>query len=253
MVLLVALPTDRELSRRLALDGSLLIGAALVVWSLPWADEVNCGALVCAVGTGSGAAWVLVAPRPASRLRSIVPRLRAADALVVASGLAAWLMVHRWALVSSPSAALKLFLPGYDNALHFLMFDTLRQHSGPLYADGSSYPQGFHALVASYAQLGLPADRGGVDGLVAFAHGTAVVVVLGTVTAHRRRLLARRRASPASGGSSSRGAGDHRFIWEPGPKLIEQGFGNFGPRGSRPRAPSSWPSRHHRLHAPEMS
>ena len=84
-VLVLLVPTSRELPRRVLLAGCLLLGWSQVLWWWPLAvGEPGRVTLGLAVLAGALAAWVGAAEHPGARARRLRPRLRPAD---VALGL----------------------------------------------------------------------------------------------------------------------------------------------------------------------
>jgi hypothetical protein len=235
--LLAVVPTSPDLSRRIALNGSVLVGWVPVLWWVRWPFEVSHGALVVAVVVGALTFLVTSSPEPRLVLRSLLPHCRAIDSLMVLAGVLALTCMSRWAFVGSPHAALVALLPGADNYAHFHMFATIREYGATTTAlggkgDGSGwafdeYPQGFHALAATLSELTHPHMTTGADSLVAYTQVVSLVVVVSMVVlvaavvslpGLRQRPMV---ALPAVVFTCA------AFLWEPGPKLLADGFANF--------------------------
>jgi hypothetical protein len=236
-VLLAAVPTAPDLSRRLAVNGSVLVGWSPVLWWVRWPVAVDHGALVVALAAGGLAALLTASDRPGRAARGLAPRVHAVDTLLLAAGALALTCTARWAFAGSPRQALAALLPGADNYAHFHMFSTLRAYGATTRAigdagDGSGwgfdeYPQGFHALAATLSELMHPALRTGPDALLAYTQVVSVAVVLGLVVLTaavvslpglRQRPLVTLPAVVLTWAA---------FLWEPGQDLLADGFANF--------------------------
>jgi hypothetical protein len=163
-VLILALPTSRNLSRRILLAGCLLFGWVPVLWwwRLPLGDLGHAGLLLAGTA-GLLAGWVVGGPDPVRRLGRIVPRFRLVDLFpIVAGGVAAWVM-GTWLQVRTGIGALSLLVPGWDFSVHVFITAMIRIHGVtmdtlPPPPDGSGwaanqYPQGFHAVAATLIEL----------------------------------------------------------------------------------------------------
>lgn len=231
----LAIPSSRELARRVAVVGCVALGAAPLLW---WFAVPDIGAtrfgVVVAILVGGLAGWVALGDAR-SRLRRLLPRLRSVDAVAaVGVALAAWTL---WPLLGARDgqAALSAMLAGWDYAAHFDMAEMIRRYGvvisqapgGPWqYAD---YPQGFHAAAATLMEVTVGRVLGSPEAeLVGFARATALVCLLALATlvaalvalpALRRRPLA---AAPLVALVVL------AFTWGPGGgHLIAGGFPNF--------------------------
>src|SRR3954451_2971391 len=183
LVILVAVPSSPYLSRRLALNGSLLLGWTPVLWWVDWPVTVNHGGVVLAFGTTALVVHGVRSNVGPTVARRLVPTCRPADILIPLSGLAALLVVSRLAFAHSAPRVLTILLGGFDNAAHFGMFLMLRTQRATLDALGSapdgsrwtyaSYPQGFHAVVATVADLLAPRVGSGSHELMTYGHSVA--------------------------------------------------------------------------------
>lgn len=161
VLLAVALPTSRELSRRVVLVGTIGLGWVPVLWWLPAGP--GRATLLLAGLAGGVAGYVLHGPGRALRARTLVPRVRAVDALPVLAAGAAAVVVLPWLTVASPDSALSLLMSGWDHSAHYDIVRMQRLHGGTLGQLGAaplgdtwsygSYPQGFHSLAATVMEL----------------------------------------------------------------------------------------------------
>jgi hypothetical protein len=237
VLLIVAVPVAPGLARRLSVNGALVLGWVPLSWLVRWPIEVNHGALLVAVGLAALTAWVAGAAQPREALRRLVPTVARVDSVVLVAGVCALVTVRPWLEAGSARQTLRLLIPGYDNAGHFDMFLMLRTHGATIDTlgaapDGSrwtydGYPQGFHALLATYGDLALPRIGTPDSELVLYAHAMGGVVVLATavlvatvcaVPVLRDRPWA---LLPAAVLVMS------AFLWEPGPRLLADGFASF--------------------------
>src|SRR4051794_20585950 len=93
--ILLAVPSSPHLSRRLALNGSLVFGWSPVLWWVHWPVSVNHGGAVLALGAAALAFLGVTSNRGPRAPGRVVPTCRAADLLIPLSGLAAFLVVSR--------------------------------------------------------------------------------------------------------------------------------------------------------------
>lgn len=191
LVLTLAAPTSRHLSRRVVYAASLLFGLVPVLWwwDVPWGAVGRAGTLL-AVGAGALATTTLWegtggAPR---RVRALVPRFCAGDVVVLGAVTATVWVTSSWLRVSTGAAALGALVPGWDNSAHFDMVQMLRRYGVtvdqlPLAPFGEhwkfvEYPQGYHAVVATVVELMASPGLGSPDAeLVAYVHAEALVLV----------------------------------------------------------------------------
>jgi hypothetical protein len=235
--LLATLPSAVDLSRRVALNGAWLLGWSPVLWWVDLGHAVDRGALVLAAGVWAVTTIVVGSTGRRERLRAMVPVVGFVDALPLLGGLVALAMSWTWAFPASPKDALRALLPGVDNVAHFHMFATIRAYGAttsalPPAPDGTGwsfdgYPQGFHALAATVSEMVQPQLDVGPAALEAYTRAFSLLLVLGTVvlTAAAVSLPGlRRRPLVALPLVTLTWAA---FLWEPGQKLLADGFGNF--------------------------
>lgn len=238
-LLVLAVPTSRYLSRRVLLALVFLFGLAPLLWWLPFPITTmgRATALVASVAGALGA-WVAYGADKRSRLRQMIPEIRAIDSLpVIVVILSAGSLVNFFRVRTSLDA-LTLLTMSWDNASHFDMYYMLRTHGriiGALGAspDGSAwqfhnYPQGYHAAVTLLSELvkgPLAADLEGE--LVSYTIISAVVstLVASMVAAALCSIpMFRRRFSIAAPVVIFVAAG---WIYGPGAAATMHGFQNF--------------------------
>lgn len=162
--LLLAVPSSSLLSRRIFLNLLIFMGLVPLIW---WVPErligIDHGSIVLALSAGCLGAWICVGGSAGRRLRELLPKFQGIDLVplfgAALSAAALWTML--W--VSNSADALSLFLTRWDYQSHFNIFGMLREHGGvipviPRISPGvgwgfAEYPQGFHALVATLAEL----------------------------------------------------------------------------------------------------
>lgn len=188
-LLVLLVPTSRELPRRILLAGCLLLGWSQVLWWWPLqVGEPGRVTLGMAVLAGAVAAWVGAAEHPGARLRRLGPRLRPADlalALPVGIGIAC---TGPWLAAKTPTQTMGMLLGGWDNVAHFSMVHMIRRFGVtvdalPPPAPGAtwqfaSYPQGFHTVAAGLIELLIgPGDATLAAELTAYTRAMALVVI----------------------------------------------------------------------------
>lgn len=190
VLLVLAVPTSRELSRRVLLAGCVVLGWVPVAWWLPLEGigRVTVGLVVLAAALG---AWVGSGDRPLQRLRSLVPRWRAVDLLLPVVALVGLVQLAPWLRSKSSGQTLGILFDGWDNSAHFAMVAMIRRFGAtadalPAPAFGGrwqfdSYPQGFHAVVAALVELRSGPVPGDVAAeLLAYSQAGALVVIVAT-------------------------------------------------------------------------
>ncbi len=194
VLLVLLVPTSRELTRRVLLAGCLLLGWTPVLWwfDLPLgaAGRASTGLVLLAAALGF---WVGTAEHPLRRARTLIPRVRAVDLMLPATvALGVWTL-WPWLPDRTSDEMLATLMQGWDHVAHFSMVHGIRLHGvtadvlAPPAGGGnwqfSSYPQGFHAAVAGAQEL-LAGPRPGdlAAELVGYGRGLAVVLIGATVT-----------------------------------------------------------------------
>jgi hypothetical protein len=192
-LVLIMIPISRSLSLRIVFSVVILAGTAPIMW---WVSGpvpgLNRGTVVLALAaaalTAAASYWVLTR-RP---VRAFLPQFHAVDGLPVLSAVASLWVVQGFISVRSVEQALHLLTQSWDFAPHFNMYNMIRNHGAvlavlPASPDGgpwsaATYPQGFHALVATLAEV-VAGGRAGDVGqeVVLFCRLVGVVTVLGTL------------------------------------------------------------------------
>jgi hypothetical protein len=234
---LCLLPSSSSFARRVALNGSLLIGASPVLWWVEWPVPLDHGALLLALSV----AWLVFvttsSPSFAAGCRALLPTWRRSDWLVVVAALAGLVATRRWAFPGSSREALTTLLPGIDNVAHFQIFSTMRAEGASIGAlgragDGGTwafdfYPSGFHALVATLADLASPASAGDASGLAAYTQGVSAVVVLGMLVLVGSIVSLPRLGDRPLIALPVVTLSVMAYLWEPGQKALADGFALF--------------------------
>lgn len=228
-VLVLLVPTSRELARRVLFAGCLLLGWTPLLWwtSLPVGPV---GRVTIELTVLAGVVGAAAAVRP----RALLPRVRTADVMLpLTAALGTWTL-WPWLMAKSAQQTLGLLMTGsWDNVAHFSMVHTVRLHGVTVDTLGggwqfANYPEGFHTVVASVQELltgpipgGLAAELGG------YTRGVGVVVIGATLTVVagvcalpplRRRPVV---AVPAAALAAS------VFLLGPGGQAVENAFSNF--------------------------
>lgn len=238
-LLLLLVPTSRELSRRVLLGGCVVLGWTQLLWwqPLPLGEFGRVTAVLALLAAGLSG-WVAAGERPLSRLRRLVPRVRVVDLLAPVAATLAAVVLAPWLQERTHTQTLGLLLGGYDNSAHFSMVHMIRRFGvtvdalGPA-PDGArwqfdAYPQGFHTVVAAIVELVAgpsPGDLG--RELTGYSHAVAIFAV-GVVAL----LVAGFCALPALRNRPGIAVPVSAFVTTvvvvgPGAHAIEGGIGNF--------------------------
>lgn len=194
VALWVLTPSAPTLSRRVALNGAIALGALPLLW---WVGSPPLGSVgrVGVVLALLSAAVVFCAILGGEPRRRLVPEFALADSAVAASGaFGLWFFLPFFTPrddVSTLASLVQAF--GGDNVAHFDMFEMIRRTlvTGPDWpepTDGSVfayivYPQHFHVLAAMAADGWSGVGTGGIPEEVAlFGIGTALVLTAALVT-----------------------------------------------------------------------
>jgi len=193
-LLAIGIPSARDLTRRLAINGVVILGFLPIAWWIPWSADwgiTHSGVLLGGV-LGSLVAWAIIGGR---RSIVIVPVLgRSVIALAITAAFLAWFF-RQFFVYTEGLFGISLLRQafGNDNVAHFDMFEMIRRYgsAGPTWPDPTDgttfayvpYPQHFHALVAQVAELvGGPTLLPPADEVGLFLIGSAVVIMGGIVT-----------------------------------------------------------------------
>lgn len=194
VLIVLAVPTSRILSRRLLLAGCLFFGWVPVLywWDLP-TGGIGRSALLVAVVAAALVGWLVIAREPMLRARLLLPRLRLVDALPLLAGLAAAGVLWKWLQAKSGTSAMAMLTAGWDNSAHYSMTHSIRIHgvtaqglptpesAGQVYHfDG--YPQSFHATVAGLMELvGSPTPGSADAEITTYTQAVGLVVLTAVV------------------------------------------------------------------------
>jgi hypothetical protein len=236
--LIVLLPTARHFSLRVLLNGLLTLGFTPLTW---WVPEhflgVDHGTALMAVAAGLLVLWVFSPRAVVPRLRRLVPRVQPVDAIPVLAGGIAVLSLMTMLTVRSASDALTLMTSRWDYQSHFSIFYMVRSHgtvipmiphSSPGVTWGfSEYPQAFHALLATFADVIRPVDTNLDAELVSYLNLQAIVSVLTVilVVAGLCALPAVRRCPVIMAPVVAAATG--AWVYGPGSIPVYEGFANF--------------------------
>ena len=190
--LALAVPTSRELSRRVLLAGCVIIGWFPLAWWIPMrVGAFGRGTLLLAALAGGLVGWLLAGEDPRLRARTLLPRTRLVDAWPVAFGVGTAAVLAPWLHVDNASSALAMLARGWDHSAHFGMTEMTRSHgvSVPGLGPGPSaehwayahYPQGYHALAATVMELVSPEPGSSSTEIVLYAHAMGTIEVVGMV------------------------------------------------------------------------
>jgi hypothetical protein len=139
-VLALAVPTSRQLSRRVLLAGCLLIGWLPLAWWHAWpsAAAPGRGTVLLATLAGGLAVGVAGARDWRNRALSLVPSFRLVHALPFVAGAGSAMVLSPWLSATSPASALSMLAAGWDHSAHFAMTEMNRQHGVVKSALGSA-------------------------------------------------------------------------------------------------------------------
>ena len=169
----LALPSSRSLSRRIALNLAIVAGVVPILWWTPWpADGAARSGVVCGILVGAVVCLAVWSPRTRALLP---PRLRAVDAILpVVVVICGAIFAPFFAVTSGPiSVAMLTQVTGGDAIGHFHVFEMIRRTgqaivwSSPVGSSStfaySFYPEHFHSLAVFAAQLWGGAGVGSID------------------------------------------------------------------------------------------
>lgn len=190
-LVVLAVPTSRQLSRRILLAGCVFFGWVPVLywWDLPVGEFGRSTPILAAVAAAL-AGWIAVGDHPMQRLRGLAPRLRVVDLLPFVAALASTAVLWKWIQAKSGLGALAIMIPGWDHSAHYAMTHSIRLHGvttqGLSDAAGAGspfdgYPQSFHAAVASVMELLGPVFPGSAESEISLytqAVGLALVAAV---------------------------------------------------------------------------
>lgn len=188
-ILIFCFPTARELSKRVLYSGLILLGLAPLTWWLPERIiGIDHGTLLLGIAGGALASYIFSARPAAHRIRELLPTAKWIDAVPFAAAALSALSVGSMITLRAPLAALTFMTSRWDFQSHFDIYYMLRTHGEaiptiPPPATNTSwgfaeYPQGFHALLATIAELLRPRPTTLESDLVAFMNIQGLLVAL---------------------------------------------------------------------------
>jgi hypothetical protein len=192
-LLVLALPTARQLSWRITIAGATLFGAVPLLWWIPLPPGVpHWGPLLFALLISGITVRILGSDNRRACLKSLLPSASKADCYLLVAALFAAIALAPYFLVFTGPQALGVLLTSWDNSSHFDMYNMLRHHGTvipmtDLPAEGRSwsfieYPQGFHAAVATMAELVIGPEPGTLaQELVVYSRLSSLVAVVSAV------------------------------------------------------------------------
>lgn len=237
-LLVLLVPTSRDLCRRILLAGCLLLGFIPLLWWWPLPvgglGRVTIGLALLAGGLG---AWVGWGAHPLRRAALLIPRLRVVDLAVPVSVGVGLVMLQTWLQVKTTRQTLGMLMSGWDNSAHFSMVYSIRRRGvtvdmlapptgGNWQFD--SYPQGFHSTIATLVEVMVGPVVGDVGSeLLLYSQAVALLVIAVTtmlVAGFCALPALRRRPGIAAPVAAFVAA---VFYFGPGATSIQGGIGNF--------------------------
>jgi hypothetical protein len=238
LLAVLAVPTSRQLSRRILLSVCLAFGWIPLLWWAPLpVGEIGRATLLLAALVGALGGWVAGGPWR-SRLRRLVPRCAVVDAYPPVLVLCTGWVLYPWLKPKSGAESLSLLMDGWDHSAHFSTVHMIRETgvtvdmasppaSGGVWAF-ASYPQSFHAVTATVIELFAGPRVGDISAeLSAFCQSIALVTMclVGMLVAGVCALPVLRRrpmvALPLATFVAS------VLVLGPGANAIQEGFVNF--------------------------
>lgn len=192
-LLLLAVPTFQELSWRIIVAGAMLFGALPLLWWIPNPQGLfNWGFVLLAMLASGLTLRVLGSANRRAALRSMLPSVTKADYHLVIAALIATVALAPFIFVFTGQQALSVLLTSWDNSSHFNMYNMLRSHGAVIPMAGvpeegrvwsfTEYPQGFHAIMATMAELVVGPEPGSMSQeLVSYSRLSALVAVAAAV------------------------------------------------------------------------
>jgi hypothetical protein len=189
-LIVLMVPTSRDLCRRVLLAGCLLLGWTPLLW---WWDlpvgSFGRASIGLALIAGGTLAWVGWSERPGRRALLLLPRPRAVDLMIPLTAGVAMVVLQPWLQMKSATQTLALLMGGWDNVAHFSMVHSIRgtgvtvDELPPPTGGGTwqffSYPQGFHADVATIIEVMAGPVRGDIAAeLLAYSRAVALLVII---------------------------------------------------------------------------
>ena len=239
ILLVLASPVSRSLSRRILISGSIVLGWMPILWWIPLPAAFDRMALFVAIASGALAALLVHIATVSGSWKVIFPRLRSVDSIPFVTGALALWVAAPFLTARDNLAALSLLMKsGWDHVAHFHMVRLLSSQ-GSVYPTfgaspdgsnwiGSIYPKHFHALVSSV--IGLLNEQHHLSDAVSpssYSVGVAVVVIASVVTlaAGVAQLPTLQRSPWVAGGLA--GLVVAAYLFGAGTTAFSAGFPNF--------------------------
>lgn len=192
-LVLLLLPLGWTFSQRILLSIVGLAGSAPFMWwfksDVPYLDR---GTVTLGLAAAALVGTLLYTPMRGLSFRRFLPEFRGVDILPLAAAAVSTWVVQGLLFTKTLESTLNILVRSWDYAPHFNMFQMIRSHGAviPVLSppdDGTqwsavSYPQGYHSILASLAEIVAGSSRGDTSTeLMLFLRLVAVVTVLGTV------------------------------------------------------------------------
>ncbi len=191
-VLVLLIPSSAILSQRILINMLVALGLVPLSWWIPEQLFGTDHGTMLLAGTFAGlSAWIALGPFPLARVRRLVPVARWVDALPFLAGALSAVSLTVFLSIRTAEDALSIMVTRWDYQSHFSIYYMLRSHGSvipmvPAPAAGgnwafSEYPQGFHAVLATLAEIVRPTASTLDAELVSFINLQAVVSILTVV------------------------------------------------------------------------
>ncbi|WP_426225426.1 hypothetical protein [Pseudarthrobacter sp. DSP2-3-2b1] len=189
----LAVPTSKHLAGRIIMGCALYFGAVPMLWWVPRTEGLfSWGHLLFAALLSGLTVRVVTSSRRKAVLSSFLPVVNKADYLILVAGILSIVALAPYFLVFTGPQALGVLLSSWDNSSHFDMYFMLREHGtvipmAALPGGGKvwsfmEYPQGFHAAVATMADLVVGPEKGTLaKELVTYSRLSSLVAVASTM------------------------------------------------------------------------
>ena len=192
-LLVLAVPTSRQLSWRIVIAGATLFGAFPLLWWIPDPRDLFSWGFVLLAMLGSGLTLRVIGSANRGRaLKSLLPSFSKADYYLLIAALISATALAPYFFVFTGQEALSVLLTSWDNSSHFNMYNMLRAHGTVIPMAGVpeegrvwsfvEYPQGFHAVVATLSELVVGPQPGSLSQeLIAYSRLSSLMAVASAV------------------------------------------------------------------------
>jgi hypothetical protein len=185
----LALPTSEYLSWRIVITGCLFYGSvSMLYWMRLPEGFLGWGHLMLGAVISGLTVRVVASKNRKQALASLLPRVTKADFLIAVAAVLGAAALMPYFVVSSGPRALSVLMSTWDNSSHFNMYFMLRSHGTVIPMTGipgagfMEYPEGFHAALATMADLVLGSPAAPLaNELVAYSRLSALVSVISVV------------------------------------------------------------------------